>query len=140
MNTVAHDKHNFATMGGNHLKDHFLYQTPCMQNPLFPVCISFSTFGQNEHAFLNHWHEHSEFLNIKKGEGIIECNSVSYHVKLGDLIIVNSNELHSGYSLSNNFSYYCIIVDPSVLHSNFVGLCEIKYISPITQNLILLKI
>ncbi len=110
-----------------------------MNNPLFPVSISYSSFQKNAHAFLNHWHEHNEFLYIKQGEGMIECNSSSYYVKPGDLIIVNSNKLHSGYSLSDNFSYYCIIVDPSVLHSNSVGICEIKYITPITQNLIIFE-
>jgi AraC-like DNA-binding protein len=121
------------------LKDQALYEIPCLQDKMFPISISCCTFEKHGNVFPNHWHDHIEFLYVKNGNGIFECNSVPYHVKSGDLVIVNSGELHCGYSISDVFSYYFIIVNPALLQSSFIDTCDIKYIAPITQNLIMFK-
>ena len=118
------------------MRDEGIHEVPCLQSRLFPVGIFFNSFEKPCSAFPNHWHDHLEFLFVQSGEGVFECDFVPYQVKPGDLIVVNSGELHSGYTLSPSFSYYCIIVDPTLIQSSFTDLCDIKYISPITQNLI----
>ena len=118
------------------MRDEGIHEVPCVQSRLFPVGIFFNSFEKPCSAFPNHWHDHLEFLFVQSGEGVFECDFVPYQVKPGDLIVVNSGELHSGYTLSPGFSYYCIIVDPTLIQSSFTDLCDIKYISPITQNLI----
>ena len=118
------------------MRDESIHEVPCVHSKLFPVGIFFNSFENPCSAFPTHWHDHLEFLYIQSGEGVIECDFVPYKVKAGDLIVVNSGELHSGYTLSPGFSYYCIIVDPSLIQSSFTDVCDIKYISPITNNLI----
>ena len=118
------------------MRDESIHEVPCVHSKLFPVGIFFNSFENPCSAFPTHWHDHLEFLYIQSGEGVIECDFVPYQVKAGDLIVVNSGELHSGYTLSPGFSYYCIIVDPSLIQSSFTDVCDIKYISPITNNLI----
>ncbi len=119
------------------MKEKALQEIPCLQDKLFPISISFNTFEKRGNVYHNHWHDHIEFLYIIEGKGIVDCNGVPYHVKPGDLVIINSGELHCNYSLSDVFSYYCIIIDPTILQSSITDACDIKYISPITQNLIL---
>ncbi len=114
-----------------------LHEIPCLQSNMFPISISVSNFNKHGNVFPNHWHDHLEFLYIINGKGIIECNSISYNVKPGDLVVVNSRELHCGYSLSDFFMYYCIIVDPVLLQSSNADACNIKYINPITRNLLI---
>lgn len=118
-------------------KDHSLKESPCGQNALFPVTVFLKSCENTGEQFSNHWHNHLEFLYVKSGKGIFGCDHVTYPVEPGDLIVVNSGELHYGCSMSNTFSYYCIIVDPLVLQSSLLDICDLKYIGPITQNLIL---
>jgi AraC-like DNA-binding protein len=110
-----------------------------MEDKLLPISISKDCYRQYGNVFSTHWHEHFEFLYFIEGEGVIECNSVQISVKPGDLVVVNSGELHSGCNTSNALTYYCIIVDPQILQSSLLGTCEVKYITPLTQNLILFE-
>lgn len=110
-----------------------------MESSLFPVSISTCGSKQPGIAFPYHWHEHLEFLFITRGEGIITCNSDKYAVGKGDLVVVNSSEIHGGYSHHGSFTYYCVIVEPSILQGYSTGICEVKYLSPITRNQILFE-
>lgn len=118
------------------MKERGLHEIPCIESKFFPVSVSYCEFNKPGNAFPNHWHDHLEFLYVQCGEGVFECGLVPYHVKKGDLVIVNSGELHCGYGISGVFSYYCIIVDPALVQSSYTDACDIKYISPITNNLI----
>jgi len=122
-------------------RDQLLYESWQMPDPYFPMklerCYFLNEAGNM--IFPNHWHEKIEFLFFTKGKAIIQCNSNRIHVKEGDLIVVNSNDLHQGQSLSDELEYYCIIVDTSLLQSKSNDACEIKYIIPITENSIIFK-
>ncbi len=121
------------------MKDKTLKEIPCGQEPLFPISVSFEAHNKKGIIFPSHWHEHIEFLYVKSGEGIIECNQAPLNVKKGDLIVVNSGELHCGFCITGEISYYCLIVAPELVHSSMPDICDIKYISPIKQNLILFE-
>ncbi|WP_442956414.1 helix-turn-helix domain-containing protein [Paenibacillus sp. YIM B09110] len=110
-----------------------------MPNPHFPIKVHRTTFNENgETLFSSHWHEHLEFLYFVSGEAIIECGGTAIHAAEGDLIVVNSNELHSGISKSDHLFYYALIADASLLHSQSVDDAETKFITPIIQNRLLL--
>jgi AraC-like DNA-binding protein len=90
-------------------------------------------------SFSCHWHEKIEFLFFTMGECMVKCNSAEFTVKAGDLVVVNSNELHQARCLSDTAEYYCIIVDTSLLQNRYIDICEAKYIKPIYHNQILFK-
>lgn len=90
-------------------------------------------------TFTKHWHEKIEFLYFTNGEAIIECNAQTISAKPGDLIVINSNELHEGHALSNVAEYYCMIVDTALFQSRSIDICETKYIKPIYQNNIIFE-
>lgn len=111
-----------------------------MPNPHFAAKLT--SYSSNEYGaeiFNNHWHEQIEILYFKSGSALIECNSNPIYVKAGELVIVNSNDLHRGICLSNNLSYYCIILDTSILYSKRIDICDTKYITPIVRNYIVFK-
>lgn len=111
-----------------------------MPDPHFPIKLHQSFFEkQDQVVFPHHWHEHLEFLYFVSGEATIECGSTAIEAREGDLIVVNSNELHYGISRSTNLSYYALIADISLLHSKSVDAAETKFITPISQNRILLR-
>lgn len=111
-----------------------------MPDPHFPIKMHRNSFAQSGSVlFPHHWHEHLEFLYVVSGEAIFECGSLPYKAQAGDLIVVNSNELHYGISLSSQLVYYALIADTSLLHSQFNDAAETKFITPITQNRLLLS-
>lgn len=118
-------------------RDISLHEVPCGHNNIFPVIIDLQKYDKPGSVFKEHWHEHIEFLYVQSGQGVFECNHVPYNVKSGDLILVNSSELHCGYSISNEIAYYCIIVDPAFMQSSLLSVSDVKYFTHITQNLIL---
>lgn len=120
--------------------DYALFERMPMPDYDFPIkCTCTQRNDINGLLFSNHWHPHLELLYFVEGNAIIECNSEPIRTKPGDLIVVNSNDLHQGTCISNNLKYYCIILDTSILHSQSPDACDTKYITPISQNYILFK-
>jgi len=106
-----------------------------MPNPLFPIKIHHCRFRKTGvTTFPHHWHEHLEFLYVVEGEARFSCNSESYDVSPGEMIVVNSADLHHGISLSDQLFYYAVIVDPALLHSRTVDAVETKFTMPIAQG------
>lgn len=109
-----------------------------MPDPHFPIKChpqSFSYYGQ---ALFNiHWHRHIEFLVFTSGSAIIECNSIPHVFQPGDICVVNSNDLHAGFSRAESVNYMTIIADLALLQSQSVDASETKYITPIVNNRIL---
>ncbi len=75
---------------------------------------------------LGNWHENIEVLCCTKGEGQIICNGVELDAHAGDLIVINSNELHSIIS-QTVLEYYCLIIDTEFLESNHISVSEIEF-------------
>lgn len=109
-----------------------------MPNPYFPVKVHRTkTDEYGKILFTNHWHKHIEFLFCLSGKAVVECNSVPFTLEADELIVLNSNDLHAGVSASKDLFYYALIFDPALLHSPIFDATETKFITPITQNLIL---
>jgi len=121
-------------------QDYSLREPMPMPDYSFPIKGN-HCFGHaiGSYVFRNHWHSHIELLYFIRGEAVIECNSKPFYAQKGDLIVVNSNELHQGKCLSPDLLYYCIIADTSLLSGQPNDLCDAKYITPISQNQILFK-
>lgn len=105
----------------------------------FPIDIH-----RSEHQHIGpiiecHWHENFEILYFEKGEALIYCNSHPIQVGPGELIIVNSNDLHYGENLSPQLVYYVVEFDLSFIDSNHIDLCQTKYLTPLVQNRILFR-
>ena len=60
-----------------------------------------------------HWHEHTEILYFLEGSGRVHCGTHKIEVEKGNLVTVNSCELHSIYT-DEELEYYCIILNPSI--------------------------
>lgn len=64
-------------------------------------------------GLLPHWHEHIELLYFTSGECDFFCDGKMSHVKAGDLIVVNSTEIHTFTSTKGTTGYICMITYPS---------------------------
>jgi AraC-like DNA-binding protein len=109
-----------------------------MPDPDFPVKLTACRHsGRGRIIFEAHWHNHIELLYIRSGHAIVECNYAAYEAGPGDLIAVNSNDIHMGILQSDDVVYDCLIADLGLLQSLSPDAVETKYITPIVQNRIL---
>lgn len=121
------------------MKDYLLYEKALIQDKFFPFEVRYLNIPTTNLAFYSHWHEQMEILYFIQGSAVIECNSQPYEVHQGDLLFINSNEVHLGYCTEKPLNYYCIMFDSFLLEGSFSGSCEQKYTIPIAQNLIVFK-
>jgi len=105
-----------------------------MQSSDFPIQFFEYTNGQVGPYCGMHWHEHLEFVHIIKGGMINHCNSDSLPGKAGDIITINSRELH-GYSLVETpIHLFCVVMDIGFLKSRHSTNAESKIISAIASG------
>ncbi|MDO5540745.1 MAG: AraC family transcriptional regulator [Eubacteriales bacterium] len=68
---------------------------------------------------LCHWHEDIEIIYIQKGEMRYNINGKSILLQEKDCLIVNSRQLHYGYSnLHHECHFICILFHPGLLSAN----------------------
>ena len=85
------------------MKDVSLYEQVAPLEKNFPV-----KFGKQEGKCYLHWHEHLELLYfLTAGEAF--CGDVTYSLDAGDLLVINSGELHATY----RGCFYCMRLSPA---------------------------
>jgi hypothetical protein len=116
------------------MRNNTLYEKANTGERVFPIQIFRFENCPDGPAFVNHWHEQMEWIYVMGGRAIISINSVEIEAGPGDFIVVNSNELHSGYCVEKPLDYYCIIFDSTFVSNSFQGVCEQKYLVPMEKN------
>lgn len=119
------------------MRDDSLLEYMDMPDPSFPIKITKLQIKQGGTIFNSHWHNHIEILFFTKGKALIQCNKNSLEVTVGDMVFINSKDIHYGESICDDLCYYCIIFDTSLFQSASIDKCQTKYIIPIIQNQIL---
>ena len=80
-----------------------------------------------------HWHEDAEYIKAVKGHMVYYINGKKIVLNEGDSVLINSKQMHYGYSEDgSDCEYRCLLFRPGMLSGND----EIirKYINPITGN------
>ena len=58
------------------------------------------------------WHEHIELLFILSGNGEILCNETTFFVEAGDLLFINSTQIHASRA-EGSLQFHCILLYPA---------------------------
>ncbi len=81
---------------------------------------------------LCHWHEDLELIYIIDGEMFYDINDKHILLTAGDVLLVNSHQLHFGYSNEKKeCRFICLLFHPDILKSN-LALYQ-KYVYPLTE-------
>lgn len=146
INQVAENQHNIAAVVVVNLKDFrqkdlSLYEKFEVPNSKLPIVFHQDHFYKvpGKEGFGRHWHEKMEFLFFTKGNAIISCNGEQINASAGNMVVINSNELHEGQAVSDFVEYYCLILDTTLFQGKIADVCETKYIKPIYQNCIVFE-
>lgn len=95
------------------------YETHFMPDPSFPVIFHYNTVTDGRFEVFPHWHINIEILYVIEGSIVVTIDSEKVIGSVGDIIVINSNRLHSITSQTESASYYCLIIDHE--HSQQLG-------------------
>ena len=86
------------------------YERHIHKEPDFPIIFHHDQV-HSQRQDLTHWHENIELLFMRRGIGIVNCDTIPVQAAEGDLVIVNSSALHIIHSLTEWCEYDCLIAD-----------------------------
>lgn len=107
-----------------------LYENKVLRDKELPIQLSGGWRRKTDDLFPSHWHEHIELHYVEQGTADIMVNQKLFSVKPGELLIANSNELHSGSCADVSYRSRIIIFDIADLSP------ELAKTTPIFPNLI----
>ncbi len=82
-----------------------------------------------------HIHNYIEILYALSGKYQILLNNREYHFQSGDMVLINSNEIHHIFSLGEGKNEYIVIkFEPEMLYTTAQSLFEMKYVMPFILN------
>lgn len=87
------------------------YEQHNYEDPMFPIIFHHDSLQKNSNEVFTHWHINIELIYIESGTAEIVINSAKVLAEPKDIILINSNALHSIASLSDHCTYYCLIID-----------------------------
>lgn len=88
-----------------------VYEPHIFPDPLLPFIFHKDTMRRWERYCFPNWHNNTEILHITEGFGSVCLDTVEHPVAAGDIVVINSNVLHSTYGTADRFVYDCLIVD-----------------------------
>lgn len=103
------------------------YENHVMKDPNFPLIFHFDKLIKNSYSVPMHWHENIEILYFVGGSALIACDTMQHTANTGDIAIINFNNLHWINSITENCSYYCLIIDKSFCESFDIPIDEIVF-------------
>lgn len=92
------------------MKDISLYET-ISRKPKDPAVTFFK--NKNVLRYPPHWHEHTELLYFIKGGCSFFCDGKTFDVGEGDLVVINSTQVHSYTAKDGVAEYYCMHFTPA---------------------------
>lgn len=95
-------------------------ETVAYNNPLFPAYARYGILSTYpDYSAISHWHEDLEFILIKKGKMTYNVNGELIELSKSSGIMVNSRQLHYGFSKEHEeCEFICILLSPELLKGN----------------------
>lgn len=95
----------------NRMQSLELYEKKIISDPEFPVSVFINKAETRKRIFSPHWHEHVELHYVMEGKTRICLNQKEILAEKGNLVVANSNELHSGYCDGSHMKVLVIIFE-----------------------------
>ncbi|MCM1188647.1 MAG: AraC family transcriptional regulator [bacterium] len=109
-------------------------ETIAYNDPLFPAYIRPGVLSAYpDYSAVSHWHKDLEFIVIKRGSMTYNVNGELIELSEGSGIMINSRQLHYGFSPEHKeCEFICIILSPGIFSGNewFYR----NYVEPVTEN------
>lgn len=81
---------------------------------------------QQEKNTVCNWHKKIEIMLVKQGCGFIQYGAKKYHLREGDLFVINSEAIHHTYS-DEKISFHFIIIGEEFCAENGIDVEQVKF-------------
>ena len=98
-----------------------LYENKILNDEELPIQLSVDRRDREVEVFSSHWHEHVEMHYIVQGAADMKLGQTVYQARQGDLLISNSNVLHTACCTQVPYEAYVIIFDMADLSRELAG-------------------
>ena len=103
----------------------YTYEAHIINNKLMPFLYHIDRVTNVTEGIPN-YHTNIELLFCIEGQGEAICGAQRYAFKPGDIVVINSNVLHSVKS-DTYVRYYCLIVDDEFCLSNGIDCSKLRF-------------
>ena len=86
------------------------YESHSYQNKSLPIIFHVDR-KKGEDFTLMHWHEHIEILFFEQGRGEVFIDERILTAQKGDIVVINSEEIHSTRKTDEDILYSCLIIE-----------------------------
>ena len=114
-----------------------VYEPHIIKDPMLPFIFHINMVYSGAPKIAN-WHNNLELLWCIEGSGVLRCESVDITFEKGDVLAINSNELHMIYS-KTSVKYYCLITDSEFCKENGIDTDYIQFSRKINSEEIVAK-
>lgn len=122
---IGYDEENRVFMREKTMPQLELYENKVLLDEELPIHIAENVRNTPGTIYSVHWHEHLELHYVVEGEALMQVNQTGHRVRPGDLLVVNSNALHSGDALSGPYLAFVMIFEvadlsPELAKNNYL--------------------
>lgn len=89
----------------------FVYELLSFKETDFPMIFDYYHMNTDFNDVFYHWHINIEMLYFVSGSAEISINGEVFWAEAGNVVIVNSNHIHSIKLHGEECQYYCLILD-----------------------------
>lgn len=102
-----------------------VYETHVVKDPLLPFIFHKDTLiGQLSGNY--NWHKNIELLYCTAGEGFVKLDSTVHPIEPDDIIVINSDTLHTT-GAPDFLVYHCLIIDSVFCLSNGIDVEKLRF-------------
>ncbi len=104
--------------------------------PGFPISVFYTTFNEATYNCINwHWHEAFQYCIVTEGAVDFLLPGASYHVRAGDGIFINTQQVHFSKGKTGiSSSYLCLDIPPAFIYPDERSRVYQKTIAPILRH------
>ena len=96
------------------------YEKEVFHDSARPFKLAVNATNECREVFATHWHEHLEMHYTVSGGAVFHIDRQLYHLQEGDLIIVNRNEMHAGYSTQIPYEGWFLVFNPEDISPGYL--------------------
>lgn len=117
------------------MKDTRLKEKSSHGDSLFPFQLYRHFNKDGNYSVNSHWHNEFEIIYVEKGEFKILKDSHLINIKAGELLFINSGEIHSIEDISNSESiHHAIVFHPNFINTSNLDYCHINILEPLIKQ------
>lgn len=104
--------------------------------PGLPISVFYTTFHENTYNCINwHWHEAFQYCLVTEGAVDFLLSGTSYHVRAGQGIFINTQQVHFTRGRTGvPSSYLCVDIPPAFIYPDERSRLYQKYIHPVLKH------